>query len=145
MAENCSISEGGKVENIFLNVQCAIQNFPLEEILETARFISKEVNIPFLPGVIVVLERILKFKPLVNVVMEGATKTTRILNPTKDVENQELDEEDQSMALLEELIAIAAEDGELSPNEEEYLCEIAREVGVDERQVLYKVKMKCMA
>ena len=42
------------------------------------------------------------------------------------------------------MIEIAAEDGELSNEELSYLMEIAKEVDINEKAVIAKVRMKCL-
>lgn len=54
-------------------------------------------------------------------------------------------EEDDIRAILDQMIDIAAEDGDLSDEEAQYLIDIAKEAGINEQVVLAKVKMKCMS
>lgn len=151
-------------KNTLLKIQNAIQSMPLENILATAKSISKETNIPFLPLVITAIELLIKWRPLANNLLStGAQTVASIQNaPTNNAkkvshimsdnasemsdEEKEKAEAEQAdiMAMLEQMIEIAAEDGDLSPEEEKLLVGIAQEAGISESVVLAKVKMKCL-
>lgn len=149
-------------KNTLLKIQNATQSMPLENILATAKSISKETNIPFLPLVITAIELLIKWRPLANNLLStGAQTVASIQNaPTNNAKKvshimsdnaSEMSDEEKAeaeqadiMAMLEQMIEIAAEDGDLSPEEEKLLVGIAQEAGISESVVLAKVKMKCL-
>ncbi|MBR6130529.1 MAG: hypothetical protein IKQ20_01565 [Bacteroidales bacterium] len=149
-------------KNTLLKIQNAIQSMPLENILATAKSISKATNIPFLPLVITAIELLIKWRPLANNLLStGAQTVASIQNaPTNNAKKvshimsdnaSEMSDEEKAeaeqadiMAMLEQMIEIAAEDGDLSPEEEKLLVGIAQEAGISESVVLAKVKMKCL-
>ena len=61
-----------------------------------------------------------------------------------DEEKAAAAERAEILTMLDQMIEIAAEDGELSDEELGYLIDIAREVDVNEKALLAKVKMKCL-
>ena len=48
------------------------------------------------------------------------------------------------VTMLDQMIEIAAEDGDLSEEEFSYLMDIAKEVDINEKALIAKVKMKCV-
>ena len=132
-----------------LKIQNMVQTLPLESILETAELVS--TLIPGMPIVIKVLRILIIGRPVVSNVLSAGVQ---MLDPQSAGMNQSAafgnadetaeTEDSEIRAMLDEMINIAAEDGELSPEEEQYLLDIARDAGMDEKVVMAKVKMKCM-
>ena len=161
-------------ENTFLKVQSAIQNAPLESILETAESVSLEMPAvgKVLEVVIKLLKSLIKFRPLANNLLGTGAQAASLIQNVKngnapmdkttnnickessdkyevtcdlsEEENVEAAEHAEILTMLDKMVEIAAEDGELSDEEMEYLIDIAREVGMNERVLLEKVKMKCL-
>ena len=137
-----------EVKNSLLKVQNAVQSMPLESILETAEMVADAINIPFLPAVIKVLKLLVKAQPVANNLLGTSIKVTDSIADIKDA-NRSIDaegdaEQAEMMDMLDQMIDIAADDGELTPEEEEYLLDIVRDLGLNEKVVLTKVKMKCL-
>ena len=137
-----------EVKNSLLKVQNAVQSMPLESILETAEMVADAINIPFLPAVIKVLKLLVKAQPVANNLLGTSIKVTDSIADIKDA-NRSIDAEGDAeraemMDMLDQMIDIAADDGELTPEEEEYLLDIVRDLGLNEKVVLTKVKMKCL-
>ena len=133
-----------------LKIQNVVQSLPLESILSTAELVS--TLIPGMPIVIKVLRVLIKWRPMASGLLGTGAQ---MLGPQSADMNQPDDlgnademaeaEDSEIRAMLDEMIAIAAEDGELSPEEEQYLLDVARDAGMDEKVVMAKVKMKCMS
>lgn len=137
-----------EVKNSLLKVQNAVQSMPLESILETAEMVADAINIPFLPAVIKVLKLLVKAQPVANNLLGTSIKVTDSIADIKDA-NRSIDAEGDAeraemMDMLDQMIDIAADDGELTPEEEECLLDIVRDLGLNEKVVLTKVKMKCI-
>lgn len=137
-----------EVKNSLLKVQNAVQSMPLESILETAEMVADAINIPFLPAVIKVLKLLVKAQPVANNLLGTSIKVTDSIADIKDA-NRSIDAEGDAeraemMDMLDQMIDIAADDGELTPEEEECLLDIVRDLGLNEKVVLTKVKMKCL-
>ena len=137
-----------EVKNSLLKVQNAVQSMPLESILETAEMVADAINIPFLPAVIKVLKLLVKAQPVANNLLGTSIKVTDsiadIKNANKNIDEENDAERAEMMDMLDQMIDIAADDGELSPEEEECLLDIVRNLGLSEKVVLTKVKMKCL-
>lgn len=138
--------------NAFLKVQNVVQSVPLESLLSTAKTVAQVVNIPFLPLIITLLEKLIKLRPVANALLGSGLQTADAINAAMsqpvDMSNeasQATAEEDDIRAILDQMIDIAAEDGDLSDEEKQYLIDIAREAGINEQVVLAKVRMKCMS
>lgn len=152
-------------QDTFLKVQNVVKNVPLEGILETAELIAKDSNIPFLPLVVKLLKNLIKFRPAASALLGTGAQTAALFQnaktgnfPVKEEtsdmheEANEMSDEEKAaaaeraeiMTMLDQMIEIAAEDGELSDEELGYLINIAREVDVNEKALLAKVKMKCL-
>ena len=137
-------------DSTFLKIQKAVADVPLESILQTAKSIAKDTNIPFIPLVITLLETLIRWRPLANSLIRTGAETTAFVQNVKNG-NLHTEEEVQAdreraeiMAMLDQMIEIAAEDGELSDEELSYLMVIAKEVDINEKAVIAKVKMKCL-
>lgn len=137
-------------DSSFLKIQKAVANVPLESILQTAKSIAKDTNIPFIPLVITLLEILIQWRPLANSLLGTGAETDAFVQNVKNG-NHHTEEEIQAtreraeiMAMLDQMIEIAAEDGELSNEELSYLMEIAKEVDINEKAVMAKVRMKCL-
>lgn len=140
--------------NAFLKVQNVVQSVPLESLLSTAKTVAQVTNIPFLPLIITLLERLIKWRPVANALLGTGLQTADAISAAmsqpvdmsmSNEASQAVAEEDEIRAILDQMIDIAAEDGDLSDEEKQYLIEIAREAGVNEQVVLAKVRMKCMS
>ena len=139
-----------EVKNSLLKVQNAVQSMPLEGILETAESVA-----PLIPAagtpllyVIKVLKLLIKIRPVANNLLDTSIKVTDsvadIKNANKIIDAENDAERTEMMDMLDQMIDIAADDGELSPEEEECLLDIVRNLGLSEKVVLTKVKMKCL-
>lgn len=137
-----------EVKNSLLKVQNAVQSMPLESILETAEMVADAVNIPFLPAVIKVLELLVRAQPVADSLLGTSIKVSDsiadIKNANKNIDAEDGAERAEMMDILDQMIDIAADDGELTPEEEECLLDMVRELGLNEKVVLAKVKMKCL-
>lgn len=137
-----------EVKNSLLKVQNAVQSMPLESILETAEMVADAINIPFLPAVIKVLKLLVKAQPVANNLLGTSIKVTDsiadIKNANKNIDEENDAERAEMMDMLDQMIDIAADDGELTPEEEECLLDMVRDLGLNEKVVLTKVKMKCL-
>lgn len=138
--------------NAFLKVQNVVQTVPLESLLSTAKTVANVVNIPFLPLIITLLEKLIKLRPVANALLGTGVQTMDAFASMKqpaaamsNMASNPVSEEDEIRAILDQMIDIAAEDGELSDEEKQYLIDIAREGGINEQVVLAKVRMKCMS
>ena len=138
-------------KDAFLKIQNVVQSVPLESILATANAIARDTNIPFLPLIITLLEKLVKWRPVANALLGTGMQTANAINAAmsqtaniNSEESQESYEQAEIRAMLDQMIDIAAEDGELSPEEERYLIDVAQQVGISEQVVLEKVKMKCL-
>ena len=139
-------------KNAFLKIQNVVQSVPLESLLSTAKTVAQVVNIPFLPLIITLLEKLIKWRPVANALLGTGLQTADVISAAMsqpvDMSNeasQAAAEEDDIRAILDQMIDIAAEDGDLIDEEAQYLIDIAKEAGINEQVVLAKVKMKCMS
>lgn len=139
-------------KNAFLKIQNVVQSVPLESLLSTAKTVAQVVNIPFLPLIITLLEKLIKWRPVANALLGTGLQTADAINAAmsqpvdkSNEASQAAAEEDDIRAILDQMIDIAAEDGDLNDEEKQYLIDIAREAGINEQVVLAKVRMKCMS
>ena len=138
-------------KDAFFKIQNVVQSVPLESILTTAKSIAKDTNIPFLPLIITLLEKLVKWRPVANALLGTGMQTANAINAAMSQtanldseESNEASEQDELRAMLDRIIDIAALDGDLSPEEEQSLIDFAQQAGVSEQEVLAKVKMKCL-
>ena len=161
-------------DKTFLKVQAAMQNMPLESILETAESLAPLIPAAGTPLLYVVklLKMLIKWRPVANRLLVTGAETAALVqnartgngpidrtvrdvcgkagdmhdeaNEMSDDEKAAAAERAEILAMLNQMIEIAAEDGELSDEEMGYLMDIAREAGVNETAVLAKVRMKCL-
>lgn len=148
------------MQNTLLKIQDAIQNAPLESILETAESVALVIPAAGQPLALVIklLRILIQLRPAANALLDTSLQTSAFFqnvnssNPMPDDLFNVMEGEDkinsaaraEIMVMLDQMVEIAAEDGELSPEEEGYLLDIAREAGVNENALLAKVKMKCL-
>ena len=139
-----------EVKNSLLKIQNAVQTLPLEEVLDTAESVA-----PLIPAagtpllyVIKVLKLLIKARPVANNLLGTSIKMTDsiadIKNANKNIDDENDAERAEMMDMLDQMIDIAADDGELTPEEEECLLDMVRDLGLNEKVVLTKVKMKCL-
>ena len=145
-----------KVQSTMLKVQDKVKNLPLDGLLTTAEGIAGFLPVPYLDKVIKLLRLLIRWRPLANSLMGVGTQTVSLFSasgktppsalsePTNDEAADETKETADILSILDEMVEIAAEDGDLSPEEEKLLVEIAQEAGISESAVLAKVKMKCL-
>lgn len=150
-----------KTAGTFSKILNVVNAIPLQGLLETAEGI-----VPLIPAagtpllyVIKALKLLLKARPVANSLMgTGASEDNASDNPTTHTPAVDTPEQDpvmtneemraareraEIMTMLDQMIEIAAEDGELSDEELSYLIDIAKEVDINEKTVIAKVKMKC--
>lgn len=147
-------------ENTFLKVQKAMQSVPLESILETAESVAPLIPAagPPLLYVIKFLKMLIKWRPVANRLLGTGVQTAALVQNV-GTGNEPIDRNDCDIcgeekaaaaeradlqAILDQMIEIAVEDGELSDEEMGYLKDIAREAGVNETVLLAKIRMKCL-
>lgn len=151
--------------NTFYKIQSVMNSIPLEGILETAESVAPLIPAAGTPILYVIkaLKLLIKARPVAQSLFNiGASVANAIKQPAGETEAEDMaasesnecppmtDEENQAdieraeiMTMLDQMIEIAAEDGELSEEELSYLMDIAQEVGINEKAVIAKVKMKC--
>ena len=154
-----------KAKDTFSKILNVVNDIPLQGLLETAEGI-----VPLIPAagtpllyVIKALKLLLIARPVANSLLSaGVSDETASDNSTTqrvpvDVPASESDsypmmtneemraarERAEIMTMLDQMIDIAAEDGELSDEELSYLIDIAKEIDFNEKAVIAKVKMKC--
>ena len=139
-----------EVKNSLTNFQSIIQSLPLEEILKTAESLSTQVP----KGAAGISSSAADESSATSKCIAYVIKLLKMLISCKNVLGSNTDKADSAanfqdgspeemMGLLDEMIDVAAEDGELSSEEEENLLDMARDLGLDEKAVLKKVKKKC--
>lgn len=147
-----------EVQNTLLKVQSTVENLPLDSILVTAEMVAGFLPIPYIDKVIKLLRILIKWRPVANNLLGVSSQAVgffqnpnngNIQNNENTVKNSDemmtaMDRE-EIMAMLDQIIDIAAEDGDLSPEEEQCLLDVVRQAGVNEQMVLAKVKMKCIS
>lgn len=141
-----------ETRNAFFKIQNVVQSVPLESLLSTAKTVAQVTNIPFLPLIITLLEKLIKWQPVANALLGTGLQTADAISAAMshpdDMSNaasQFDSEEEEIRDMLDQMIDIAAEDGDLSDEEAQYLIDIAKEAGINEQVVLAKVRMKCMS
>lgn len=140
-----------EVKNSLLKVQNAVQSMPLESILETAESVALLIPPPTntaISFVIKVLNILVKARPVADNLLGTSIKVSDsiadIKNANKNIDAENDAERAEMMDILDQMVDIASDDGELTPEEEECLLDMVRELGLNEKVVLAKVKMKCL-
>ena len=152
--------------NTFYKIQTVMNSLPLQGILETAESVAPLIPAAGTPLLYVIkaLKLLIKARPVANSLLSvGASNTnepqTSDMQSTPvdmassesnecpamtDEEKQSANERAEIMTMLDQMIEIAAEDGDLSEEEFSYLMDIAKEVDINEKALIAKVKMKCV-
>lgn len=153
-------------KNTFYKIQTVMNSIPLQGILETAESVAPLIPAAGTPLLYVIkaLKLLIKARPVANSLLNTGASVANAMQqpagniesidmaasesnecpPMTDEENQAANERAEVMAMLDQMIDIAAEDGELSDEEFSYLMDIAKEVDINEKALIAKVKMKCV-
>ena len=148
------------VQNALLKVQSTVQGLPLDGLLATAEMVAGILPVPYIDKVIKLLRILIRWRPIANGVMGMGAQAVSIFSPSggqtlpglsapanADMTDEALEESKETadiLSMLDEMVEIAAEDGDITPEEEELLIDIAKEAGLNEKAFLAKVKMKCL-
>ena len=152
--------------NTFYKIQTVMNSLPLQGILETAESVAPLIPAAGTPLLYVIkaLKLLIKARPVANSLLSvGASNTNEPQSSDMqstpvdrassesnecpamtDEEKQSANERAEIMTMLDQMIEIAAEDGDLSEEEFSYLMDIAKEVDINEKALIAKVKMKCV-
>lgn len=97
-----------------------VDQFPLEDILETAEMVALVLPIPYMPTIIKTLKMMVKYKPL----------TQKTLGVARAITNPKEAKKEDACATFNRLWDIAMEDGIITEDEKAFLRVSAKDAGI---------------
>lgn len=121
-------------QNVLTQINQVVDNAPLEDILDIAETVALVVPIPGLPLVIKTLRWAVKLRPVTSKAMGASVK---LLDSMEDAQRTR-----ERNDMIENMIAIACEDGIIDKGEEDYLRNQAVRLGEDPDEFMRKVRAR---
>lgn len=121
-------------QNTLTQINQIVDEAPLEDILEIAETVSLILPIPGLPLVVKILTWAVKLRPVTSKAMETSV---RLMNSMEDAQRTR-----ERNDMIENMIAIACEDGVIDEAEEIYLRSQAVKLGEDPDEFMEKVRAR---